>query len=139
MVTQRAWFFVCAAGLPLVAHAHHSWRAVYGGGEEVTVEATIVSEPFRNPHNAVHVQIRNAGGEIEPWTIEWRGQRRRNGGEPVHYDLNPGDEVVIVGRRAVDEDLKKIQMLTLTRPADGMTIEGRRRDDRSPLDQANGQ
>ena len=117
-------------GLPLAVHAHHSWRAVYGGGENVTIDATIASEPFRNPHNAVHVQIANAAGELEPWTIEWRGRRRRDGGDPVVYDLNPGDEVVIVGRRAVDTDLKKIQMTTLTRPADGMTIEARQRRNR---------
>lgn len=121
------------AALPLAVHAHHSWRAVYGGGEEVTTDARITSQPFRNPHNAVHVQIANADGELEPWTIEWRGRRRRDGGPPVVYDLNPGDEVVIVGRRAVDEDLKKIQMTRLTRTADGMTIEarqGRRNRDR---------
>lgn len=117
-------------GLPLVVQAHHSWRAVYGGGEDVTIDATIASEPFRNPHNAVHVQIANAAGELEPWTIEWRGRRRRDGGEPVVYDLNPGDEVVIVGRRAVDTNLKKIQMTRLTRPADGMTIEARQRRNR---------
>jgi hypothetical protein len=116
----------CAA-LPLVAQAHHSWRAVYGGGEDVNVTATITSKPFRNPHNAVHVQLPNAAGELEPWTIEWRGQRRRDGQPPVTYDLNPGDSVVIVGTRAVDTNLKKIQMQTLTRPADGMTIEARQR------------
>jgi len=117
-------------GLPLAVHAHHSWRAVYGGGENVTIDAMIASEPFRNPHNAVHVQIANAAGELEPWTIEWRGRRRRDGGDPVVYDLNPGDEVVIVGRRAVDTGLKKIQMTTLTRPADGMMIEARQRRNR---------
>ena len=116
---------------PLVVYAHHSWDAVYGGGAALTIDATIASKPFRNPHNAVHVQIANASGELEPWTIEWRGQRRRDGEAPVIYDLNPGDEVVIVGRRAANPDLKKIQMQTLTRPEDGMTIQARlRRGDR---------
>ena len=124
---NRTWIFLSLLTLPLAAAAHHSWRAVYGGGEGVTIDATITSEPFRNPHNAVHVQIAGASGELEPWTIEWRGRRRRDGGDPVVYDLNPGDEVVIVGRRAVDTDLKKIQMTRLTRTADGMTIEARQR------------
>jgi len=130
---RRLLVFLGFLAVPLAAHAHHSWRAVYGGGEEVTIDALITSEPFRNPHNAVHVQIAGASGELEPWTIEWRGRRRRDGGDPVVYDLNPGDEVVIVGRRAVDADLKKIQMTRLTRTADGMTIEarqGRRNRDR---------
>lgn len=115
---------------PAFALAHHSWGAVYGGGEEVTVAAKIASKHFRNPHHAVHVQIANTAGELEPWTIEWRGPRRRDGGPPVVYDLNPGDDVVIVGRRAVDTGLKKIQMTKLTRPADGMTIEARLGRDR---------
>lgn len=128
---KRLLSFLGLLALPLVVHAHHSWRAVYGGGEEVTLDATIASEPFRNPHNAVHVQIANAAGKLEPWTVEWRGRRRRDGGDPVVYDLNPGDEVVIVGRRAADEDLNKIQMMTLTRPADGMQIKARQRRNRN--------
>ena len=127
---KRLLGFLSLLALPLAVHAHHSWRAVYGGGEEVTLDAKIASEPFRNPHNAVHVQIANAAGELEPWTVEWRGRRRRDGEDPVVYDLNPGDEVVIVGRRAADEDLKKIQMMRLTRTLDGMTIEARQRRNR---------
>jgi vancomycin resistance protein YoaR len=125
MNEHRVWLCLCVAGLPLVAHAHHSWRAVYGGGEALTVDATIVSEPFRNPHNAVHVQIENAVGEAEPWTLEWRGQRRRDGEPPVTYDLDPGDAVVVTGRRAVDTNVRKIQLERLTRTTDGMTIEAR--------------
>jgi hypothetical protein len=122
---KRVWLCLCAVGLPVAAQAHHSWRAVYGGGEPLTVEATIVSEPFRNPHNAVHVQIENTAGEAEPWTLEWRGQRRRDGEPPVTYDLNPGDAVVVTGRRAVAANVNKIQLERLTRTADGMTIEAR--------------
>lgn len=121
---------IILAALPLTASAHHSWRAVYDGGEEVTVEATITSAVFRNPHLAVRVEIANATGDREPWTIEWRGERRGDGQAPVMYDLAPGDEVVIAGRTARDADMKKIQMRTLTRPADGMTIEARRRRNR---------
>ncbi|HSG63736.1 MAG TPA: DUF6152 family protein [Gammaproteobacteria bacterium] len=130
MPTER-WlaFAVCVLAMPLVAQAHHSWGAVYDGGEGVTVDATITSKPFRNPHNAVHAQIAGATGELEPWTIEWRGQRRRDGEPPVQYDLNPGDAVVIEGRIARDASTRKIQMYTLVRPADGMSIDGRRRRD----------
>lgn len=124
---RRVTIIIGLAAAPIAVHAHHSWRAVYGGGEEVSVTATITSKPFRNPHNAVHVQLPNEAGELEAWTIEWRGQRRRDGEPRVTYDLNPGDEVVIGGRRAVDSGLKKIQMQTLKRPADGMTITARQR------------
>lgn len=126
MMLRRVMAVGLAALLPIAAHAHHSWGAVYNGGEEVTIDATIVSEPFRNPHNAVHVQIANDAGELEAWTVEWRGGRRRDGEPPVTYDLNPGDAVVIEGRIAKFPGSKKLQMYVLTRPADGMRIEARR-------------
>ena len=124
---QRILTFIGLAALPLAAQAHHSWRAVYDGGEEVVIDATVTSEVFRNPHATVRVDIVNAAGEPEAWTIEWRGGRRRDREAPVEYDLGPGDEVVIEGQVARFAGGKKIQMRTLTRPADGMTIEARRR------------
>lgn len=127
IITRQLGLLTLALALiPAAAIGHHSWRAVYGGGEEVTVDATVASKPFRNPHNAMHVQIANAAGELEPWTVEWRGQRRRDGEPRPTYDLNPGDEVVIEGRIAAFPGAKKIQMFALTRPADGMSIQGRR-------------
>jgi len=116
--------------LPVPGAAHHSWRAVYDGGEEITIEAVVASQIFRNPHLALRVEIEPASGEREPWTIEWRGGRRRDGEPPVVYDIDPGDEVRIEGRIARDAETKKIQMQTLTRLADGMTITSRRRGER---------
>jgi len=123
---RLSMLMIALAIVPMAVHAHHSWNAVYGGGEELTIDATITSKPFRNPHNAAHIQVANDAGEMEAWTVEWRGERRRDGEPPPVYDLNPGDAVVIFGRRAVDAGVKKIQMERLTRPADGLTITARR-------------
>jgi hypothetical protein len=112
--------------LPLAAHAHHSWRAVYDGGEEVTLDARIASEVYRNPHLTVRIEIPDDSGELEEWTLEWRGSRRRDDVDSTRYDLHPGDQVVIDGRIARFPGSKKIQMFALTRPADGMHIEARR-------------
>ncbi len=113
------------AGVALTAQAHHSWGTIYDGGEPVNVEAVITGDVYRNPHTAMTVDIMNDLGEPEEWTIEWRGNRNRDRSQPVEYDLNPGDEVVIDGRTARDTDRKTIQMTTLTRPSDGMTIQAR--------------
>ena len=112
--------------LPLAAFAHHSWRAVYDGGEDVRITATITSEVYRNPHQTVRAELAYRGGEPEEWTIEWRGGRPRDGEPPIVYDLDPGDRVVIEGRIARFPGARKLQMFTLKRPADGMTIEARR-------------
>ena len=113
------------AGVAQTAQAHHSWGTIYDGGEPVNVEAVITGDVYRNPHAAVKVDIMNDLGEPEEWTIEWRGNRNRDRTQPVEYDLNAGDEVVIDGRTARDTDRKTIQMTTLVRPADGMTIQAR--------------
>lgn len=125
-VVHRVAMAGAMLALPLAAGAHHSWGAVYDGGEEVTVEATIASQVYRNPHLTVRIEMAGETGEPEEWTMEWRGGRRRNGEPPVTYDLKPGDEVVIEGRIARFPGSKKIQMFALTRPADGMSIQARR-------------
>ena len=113
------------AGAALTVQAHHSWGTIYDGGEPVNVEAVITGDVYRNPHTAVKADIMNDLGEPEEWTIEWRGNRNRDRTQPVEYDLNPGDEVVIDGRTARDTNRKTIQMTTLVRPSDGMTIKAR--------------
>ena len=113
------------AGVAMTAQAHHSWGTIYNGGDPVNVEAVITGDVYRNPHQAVKVDIMNDLGEPEQWTIEWRGNRGRDRSQTVDYGLNPGDKVVIDGRTARDTNRKTIQMTTLTRPADGMTIEAR--------------
>ncbi len=115
------------AGVSMTAQAHHSWGAVYDGGAPVNVEATITGHPYRNPHDAVKVNIMNDLGEPEAWTIQWRGNRGRGRDQTqaVEYDLNPGDEVVIDGRAARNTTSKLIQMTNLVRPSDGMTIQAR--------------
>ncbi len=100
------------AGVAMTAQAHHSWGTIYNGGQPVNVEA-------------VKVDIMNDLGEPEQWTIEWRGNRGRDRSQTSEYNLAPGDEVVIDGRTARDTNRKTIQMTTLVRPADGMTIQAR--------------
>ncbi len=111
------------AGVAMTAQAHHSWGAIYDGGAAVNVEATVTGGVYRNPHTAVKVEIMNYLGEPEEWTIEWRGKRGRDQARTEQLDLNPGDEVVIDGRTARDTKRKTIQMTTMTRTADGMTIQ----------------
>ena len=114
------------ASLASTANAHHSWGAVYNGGESVNVTAVITSKAYRNPHDRVEATIVNQAGETEEWRIEWRGMRGGGGmgrGQAVQYDLNPGDEVIVEGRTALNPGLMAIQMTKLTRVSDGMTIE----------------
>jgi hypothetical protein len=115
------------AGVAMTAQAHHSWEAVYRGGQRVNdLTATIAGNHSARPHNAIAVTIRNQLGAPEAWTIQWRGGVSRDRhGNTVGYDFNIGDEVVIGGRMARDEGQKLIQMTSLVRAADGWTITAR--------------
>ncbi|MFL2546841.1 MAG: hypothetical protein ACJ0SL_05700 [Candidatus Rariloculaceae bacterium] len=118
------------AGYAATAQAHHSWGAVYNGGREVAdLTATIAGDHARRPHDAIAVTIMNDLGEPEEWTVQWRGERggRGRGRDETasQYDFNVGDEVVIDGRVARDEDSKLIHMTTLVRPSDGWTVTAR--------------
>ena len=113
------------AGLAVTAQAHHSWGAVYNGGQSVNgLAATISGEHTRRPHDAIEVTITNSLGEAETWTVQWRGNRGGGGmgRNDSQYDFNIGDEVVIDGRMARDESQKLIQMTSLLRPSDGWTL-----------------
>ena len=126
MLPTRAVILVGLAALPLVATAHHSWRAVYDGGEEVTIDATITSAVYRNPHRTVRAELVYDAEAPEEWTIEWRGGRRGDDESEDAYGLKPGDHVVIEGRIARFPGSKKLQMYKLTRLDDGLTITARR-------------
>ena len=125
---ERAVLMILAgslAGFAVTAQAHHSWGAVYNGGQSVNgLAATIAGEHTRRPHDAIEVTITNSLGEPETWTVQWRGNRGGGGmgRNDSQYDFNIGDEVVIDGRMARDESQKLIQMSSLLRPSDGWTL-----------------
>ena len=112
-------------GVTMTAQAHHSWLTIYDGGAPVSVEALVTSDIYRNPHVAVKVNIMNDLGEPEEWTLEWRDNSGRGRILPLPEGLNPGDEVVIDGRLPRNTNRKTIEMQTMTRTADGMTIQAR--------------
>lgn len=118
------------SGVAVTAQAHHSWGAVYDGGQEISdLTATIAGPHTRRPHDAIAITITNELGEPEEWTMQWRGERGGRGRgrdeSAVQIDLNVGDEVVLDGRFARDEGSKLIQMTSLVRPSDGWTLEAR--------------
>ena len=113
--------------LTVDGHAHHSWAGIYDTEKSITVEGVVAEFLFRSPHLALLIEVGNDAGEVEQWTIEWGSPRRlREAG----YDgdvLQPGDEVVVTGQPAWTPGRKSVRMRSLTRPADGFSLSGRRR------------
>jgi hypothetical protein len=101
------------------AWAHHSFAATYFEDKKVTVEGELVQFLYRNPHSFVHVEVKDANGEMVRWAVEWGagGQLGRQG--VTRETLKPGDHVIIVGNPGRNPEDHRLRMVNVTRPSDG--------------------
>jgi hypothetical protein len=101
------------------ADAHHSFGATYNGNEEIQLDGKLVQFTFRNPHSFVFIEAPDEHGEMQRWAIEWSGTGSLAQQGVQRNTLRAGDEVVITGRPSRTPGEYRVQMLSLTRPADG--------------------
>jgi hypothetical protein len=101
------------------AWAHHSFAATYFEDKKVTIEGELVQFLYRNPHSFVHVEVKDANGEMVRWAVEWGagGQLGRQG--VTRETLKPGDHVIVVGNPGRNPEDHRLRMVNVTRPADG--------------------
>ncbi|HXP84291.1 MAG TPA: DUF6152 family protein [Bryobacteraceae bacterium] len=101
------------------AWAHHSFAATYFEDKRVTIEGELVQFLYRNPHSFVHVEVKDANGEMVRWAVEWGagGQLGRQG--VTRETLKPGDHVIIVGNPGRNPEDHRLRMVNVTRPSDG--------------------
>ncbi|HXP87555.1 MAG TPA: DUF6152 family protein [Bryobacteraceae bacterium] len=106
-------------GLSGSAYAHHSFAATYFEDKRVTIEGELVQFLYRNPHSFVHVEVKDANGEMVRWAVEWGagGQLGRQG--VTRETLKPGDHVIVVGNPGRNPEDHRLRMVNVTRPADG--------------------
>jgi hypothetical protein len=82
------------------AFAHHAFAAEYDALKPVTLKGTLTRMEWTNPHGWIHVDVKDEGGKVESWAIEFgspnallrRGLRKT--------DFPEGVEVVVTGFRA---------------------------------------
>jgi hypothetical protein len=100
--------------------AHHSLSSEFDISKTTTITGTVTKMEWTNPHAWLHVDVKNAQGQVEPWNIEFgspnslyrRGWRRT--------DLPANVVVVITGYLAKDGS-KTISASDLKLP-DGRTL-----------------
>ena len=63
-------FGIGAAVCATAANAHHSIAGVYDDSRRVTVEGVITRFQFVNPHPWVQMEVREANGSAQQWTLE---------------------------------------------------------------------
>jgi hypothetical protein len=95
--------------------AHHSYGAYYEN-KTVTIEGTIESLRFANPH--VTFELRTDAGDI--YTAEWQNLIQLRHGKVGPETLKAGDRVVVIASPPRDPSSHKITLLReIRRPADG--------------------
>jgi hypothetical protein len=101
--------FVIAVGLLAVsipANAHHG-VAGYDLTKTITVHGTVTKFDWSNPHCVIHMDAKNANGEVQNWTIElaapsllarmgWT-KNAMKAGDDITADVHPAQNGAPVG------------------------------------------
>ena len=104
-------------------HAHHSVAAGYDMDNTVTVSGTIAKMEWRSPHALLTVDVRDAQGQIQSWSVWFssaNGLYRRGWRQG---DLPAGATVTVTGFQARDGS-RQLYGGGRTRLADGTVLFG---------------
>src|SRR5687767_11767320 len=93
--------FVCAVMVTLPAWAHHS-HVNYAVSEFTIVEGTVTEIHLLNPHSWVYMEVRNAKGEPELWSLEATGPRGIEARGVKREDVKVGDKIKVRCHRLRD-------------------------------------
>jgi hypothetical protein len=95
-----------AACLLLLALAplegHHSFAAEFDVNQPVELRGTVTALDWINPHCWIHLEVKDAGGEITRWVIEAGSPNALLRLGVQKSALPAGTEVVVAGFRAKD-------------------------------------
>ena len=113
-----AWVAVAALTVTVNAYAHHSFAATYVENQSVTIEGDLVTFELRNPHSFVNVMVKEPGGTMVRYLVEW-GSPTQLQGKISRDTLKAGDHIIITGNPARNADDHRVRLVTLRRPTDG--------------------
>lgn len=124
----RHWALGAVVAFTLIATAesHHSYGATYDVNGEVNLEGRLVQFRFNNPHVFVEIEAPDESGEMQRWSIEWSSTAALVRQGIDRATLRPGDHVVLMGRPSRAPGERRLLMVRLERPADGLSWGDRR-------------
>lgn len=104
-------------------HAHHSFAVHYDSSKPVTKEGVVTDFRFTNPHGILMLDVTNAKGVKESWTVETTSPTymRRSGWNKDM--IKPGDHVIVEGWAA--RDGSRLMRINAVKRPDGTQIGGR--------------
>ena len=110
-----------AAAAGITASAHHSFGATYDVNKQIKLDGKLVQFVYRNPHSFVTVDVPDASGMPQRWSLEWGGTAQLANAGVKRDSLKLGDEVKIIANPSrVNGELRAL-MVNLTRPSDGFS------------------
>ena len=112
------WLTVLVLVAGAKVNAHHSFSATYLEGQSVTIEGDLVTFELRNPHSFVNVMVKDPGGQMVRYLVEW-GSTTQLQGKISRDTLKAGDHIIITGNPARNPDDHRLRLVTLRRPKDG--------------------
>ncbi|HTT04066.1 MAG TPA: DUF6152 family protein [Steroidobacteraceae bacterium] len=87
-----AFLLVCVQPVP--AHAHHSF-AMYDSTRIVTLQGTVKSFEWSNPHIILWVYAAPSGAALQLWSLELSSPANVIRQGWTRHSLQPGDKVVV--------------------------------------------
>ena len=97
--------FIALVGIALLtmsepAWAHHALVSQFSLDRPITLRGTVTKLAWLNPHGRIYVDVKNAEGTVENWTVETgaTGRMIRRGLKKA--DFGVGAEVIISGYAA---------------------------------------
>ena len=128
-MTKRFWAGVIVCGTLLLGsalQAHHSLAGVYDLKKVERATGIVQKFAFTNPHGALHIAIKNAGGEAKVWQlttgsanvltnagVSATGPNRVKAGDEITVTFNPAISGATVGflRSIVLPDKKEVEFV----------------------------
>jgi hypothetical protein len=82
--------------------AHHSLNAEYDTTKPVSLNGTLTSVDWRNPHAWIYLDVKAANGSVEKWQCELGSPNAMQRAGFGRKSASPGDEIVLDGILAKD-------------------------------------
>ena len=101
------------------ASAHHSFDATYNMKTEVRMEGKVLQVLLRNPHSFMQVEVPDADGTMQRWSLEWKSARALAKAGITVDTLKKGDALVLTLNPARNRPDHRGVLSTLHR-ADGL-------------------
>jgi hypothetical protein len=107
------------------AFAHHSFGATYDASQTMEIEGVVKEFVWRNPHSFLRLDATDKDGATKTWALEWGSINQLTHAKLTRTTLLPGNRLVVTGAPARDMSVPRLLIITLKRPADGWSWEGK--------------